>query len=159
MPTKVGLAIFTDPEDEWVIALTDSNSDYLSGSIRLYRIYARRNQVWCRKDWEVAGLLSAPRFQGVLHLGTVNAEIPTLHGRMQSVCSSEGRGQPNLTDLPWGRKAWIVRVLLMFHSEYGLQIPRVIPRDIPSFIEGRVYMLNLNTPLLPMMPVEHHAHA
>ncbi|PPQ67969.1 hypothetical protein CVT24_003162 [Panaeolus cyanescens] len=150
MPVKVGLAIFTDAEDEWVIALTDS--DYLTGSTRLYKIYARRNQVWCRKDWEVAGLLSAPRFRGVLHIGTLNVELPTLHGRMQSVCSSEGRGQPNPTDLPWGRKPWIVRVLLTFQSEYGLPIPRINQTEMPLYIETRIHMLIPSMPLLPMIP-------
>ncbi|KAF8150084.1 hypothetical protein B0H34DRAFT_732377 [Crassisporium funariophilum] len=146
MVTKVGLAFF-QAREEWAVVLSVGN--YFSSQSWMYEIFVRRNMVWYRRDHNTM-VSDEQGFRGMIHLGEINCDISVLHGRMQSVYSGEGRGHPNPTLVPWGPRAWVIRVLLIFQQEYGIQLPRCRTTELIDYIENRMGALSKN--IIPLIP-------
>jgi len=138
---RVGITIFSDVQ-EWGIVVCPHLS-YFVGYNRVYVILQRRNLVWGRRDYE-RKMLEDGAFRGILHLADLDCDMGTIHGRMQNVVSGldEGTGMPNPTSLPWGPRAWIIRVLLILQSEFRVPLPPIPVQHLPAYIEERANALN-----------------
>lgn len=143
--TRVGLAFFAE-RDEWAVVLCPGN--YFSPQTWMYEIFVRRNQVWYRRDHNTM-VEDEQGYRGLLHVGDINRDLSVLHGRMQSIYSGEGRGHPNPTLLPWGTRPWVIRVLLIFQQEYGIQLPQCSSAELVDYIEHRTTLLSRN--IIPLI--------
>ena len=140
---RVGIIIFSDIQ-EWGIVVCPHIS-YFVGDNRVYVVFQRRNMVWGRRDYE-RKMLEDGAFRGILHLADLDCDKSAIHGRMQSVVSGpdEGTGMPNPTSLPWGPRAWMIRVLLILQREFQIPLPHIPVRRLPAYIEQRSIGLNRN---------------
>lgn len=144
--TRVAIAFFAG-RDEWAVVLCPGQ--YFSPQTWMYEIFVRRNYVWYRRDHNTM-VEDEQGYRGLLHVGDINLDLSVLHGRMQSIYSGEGRGHPNPTSLPWGTRPWVIRVLMIFQQEYGIQLPPCNTADeLVDYIERRTTSLTRN--IIPLI--------